>query len=55
MLTLVYITDKGYDVLLGAFLVPSDAKIFMDNSTLTNLKVKDVSAWAGWSVIRDEM
>jgi hypothetical protein len=55
MLTIVYITDEGSDLLLGAFLMPSDAKVFMDNSNLTGLKTKDVQAWEGWSVIRDKM
>lgn len=55
MLTIVYITDQGANILLGAFLMPSDAKVFMDNSYLIDLKTKDVQAWEGWSVIRDKM
>ena len=55
MITIVYITDEGYDILLGAFLMQSDAKDFMENSYLPDLKTKDVQAWEGWSVIRDKM
>ena len=55
MLTIVYITNEGANILLGAFLTAIDAKVFMDNSNLTGLKTKDVQAWEGWSVIRDKM
>ena len=55
MITIVYLNNQGHDVLLGAFLMQSDAKDFMENSYLPDLKTKDVQAWEGWSVIRDKM
>ena len=55
MITIVYITNEGSDLLLGAFLMPSDAKVFMKNTNLTGLKSKEVEAWEGWSIIRDKM
>jgi|TARA_R110000822_G_scaffold38055_1_gene105959 hypothetical protein len=55
MITIVYITDHCTNILLGAFLTAIDAKVFMENSSLTGLKTKDVQAWEGWSVIRDKM
>ena len=55
MITLVYITDEGYDILLGAFLMRGDANTFMKNSNIIALKIKEVEAWEAWSVIRDKM
>tara|TARA_R110000782_G_scaffold60647_2_gene125263 strand:- start:3349 stop:3516 length:168 start_codon:yes stop_codon:yes gene_type:complete len=55
MITIVYVSDEGYDVLLGAFLMREDANIFMKNSNISTLKIKEVEAWEGWSVIRDKM
>ena len=55
MITIVYITDEGYDILLGAFLMPSDANIFVKNSNISALKIKEVESWEAWSVIRDKM
>ena len=55
MITIVYITEHCTNILLGAFLTAIDAKVFMENSSLTGLKTKDVQAWEGWSVIRDKM
>ena len=55
MLTIVYINDQGADILLGAFLMPSDANIFVKNSNISTLKIKEVESWEAWSIIRDKM
>ena len=55
MLNLVYIPDEGYDILLGAFLMREDAKVFMKNSNISTLKTKEVESWEAWSTIRDKM
>ena len=55
MITIVYVSDEGYDVLLGAFLMREDANIFVKNSNISTLKTKEVESWDAWSTIRDKM
>ena len=55
MLTIVYVSDEGYDVLLGAFLMREDANTFMKNSNISTLKIKEVEAWDAWNIIRYKM
>ena len=55
MITIVYRSEEGYDILLGAFLMREDANIFMKNSNISTLKIKEVESWEAWSIIRDKM
>ena len=55
MLHIVYVSDEGYDVLMGAFLMREDANIFVKNSNISALKTKEVESWEAWCVIRDKM
>ena len=40
------------DTLVAVFLMEYDAKVFMKNSHLSTLRIKEVDDWTSWSGIR---
>jgi len=55
MLFVAYLPKEGNvmnDTLVAVFLMEYDAKVFMKNSHLSTLRIKEVDDWTSWSGIR---
>jgi hypothetical protein len=55
MLFVAYLPKEGNvmnDTLVAVFLMEYDAKVFMKNSHLSTLRIKEVDDWTSWSSIR---
>jgi len=55
MLFVAYLPKEGNvmnDTLVAVFLMEYDAKVFMKNSHLSTLRIKEVDDWSSWSGIR---
>jgi len=55
MLFVAYLPKEGNvmnDTLVAVFLMEYDAKVFMKNSDLSTLRIKEVDDWTSWSGIR---
>jgi len=55
MIYVVYLPKEGNvmnDTLVAVFLMEYDAKVFMKNSHLSTLRIKEVDDWTSWSGIR---
>jgi hypothetical protein len=53
MISVVYFNDDGRNVMVGAFLMRSDAEQFIKSQVFElHYKIKEVDDWASWSNIR---
>jgi hypothetical protein len=55
MIFVAYLPKEGNvmnDTLVAVFLMEYDAKVFMKNSDLSTLRIKEVDDWDSWSGIR---
>ena len=53
MISVVYFESDGRNIMVGAFLMMSDAELFIKNIMFTEgYKIVDVEGWDSWSNIR---
>ena len=56
MLFTVHFEDDGSKILLGTFLMRSDADLFVAHSSLSNnLIVTEIDKWEAWNMIKGEI
>ena len=54
MISVVYFEQDGYNVMVGAFLMRSDAQRFIDKTPFSEgYKMAEVEEWNSWSKIRE--
>jgi hypothetical protein len=54
MISVVYFNDGGRNIMVGAFLMRSDAEQFIKSQVFElHYKIKDIDDWASWSKIKD--
>ena len=56
MLFTVHFEDEGHIVLMGTFLMRSDADLFVAHSAISeSLIVTEIDKWEAWKMIRGEI
>ena len=56
MLFTVHFEDEGHIILMGTFLMRSDADLFVTHSSLSkNLVVTEIDKWEAWNMIKGEI
>jgi hypothetical protein len=56
MLFTVHFEDEGHIVLMGTFLMRSDADLFVAHSSLSSkLVVTEIDKWEAWNMIKGEI
>ena len=56
MLFTVHFEDEGHIVLMGTFLMRSDADLFVANSSLSSkFVVTEIDKWEAWNMIKGEI
>lgn len=56
MLFTVHFEDEGQIILMGTFLMRSDAALFVNHSSLSkSLVVTEIDKWEAWNMIKGEI
>jgi hypothetical protein len=56
MISVVYFNDDGRNIMVGAFLMRSDAEQFINKTYVTDgYKIVDVEDWVSWSKIKEKI
>jgi hypothetical protein len=56
MLFTVHFEDEGQIILMGTFLMRSDANLFVTHSSLSkSLVVTEIDKWEAWNMIKGEI
>ena len=56
MISVVYFETDGRNIMVGAFLMRSDAEEFIEKVDFTDhYKIKEVDDWTSWSNIKEKI